>query len=102
MCIRDRPWGEESKTALEQKLENFPVALEVIDVDRYSRLVARVFIEGRQINREMVADGHAWVYLKYLRDDSLLTPEISAKRGKLGLWASEDPIAPWQWRKDNR
>ena len=98
----DQAWGKESKSALQEKLGNEEVALEIIDVDRYSRLVARVFLNGRQINREMVEDGHAWVYLEYLKDETLLDPEVKAKRKKLGLWASEAAVAPWQWRKRKR
>ena len=95
----DQAWGAESKAALRKKLQNEEVALEVIDVDRYSRLVARVFLNGRHINREMITEGHAWVYLEYLRDDSLIPPEAEAREKKLGLWAFEGAIAPWQWRK---
>ena len=98
----DQAWGEESKSALQEKLGNEEVALEIIDVDRYSRLVARVFLNGRQINREMVEEGHAWVYLEYLRDETLLDPESKAKKKKLGLWASETAVAPWLWRKRKR
>ena len=95
----DQAWGAESKAALRKKLQNEEVALEVIDVDRYSRLVARVFLNCRHINREMITEGHAWVYLEYLRDDSLIPPEAEAREKKLGLWAFEGAIAPWQWRK---
>ena len=98
----DQAWGEESKSALQEKLENEEVAMEIIDVDRYSRLVARVFLNGRQINREMLEEGHAWVYLEYLRDETLLDPEAKAKKKKLGLWASEAVVAPWLWRKRKR
>ncbi|MDC2963452.1 thermonuclease family protein [Gammaproteobacteria bacterium] len=95
----DQAWGAESKAALLKKLQDEEVALEVIDVDRYSRLVARVFLNGRHINREMIREGHAWVYLEYLRDDSLISPEAEARGKKLGLWASDEVIAPWQWRR---
>ncbi len=95
----DQAWGEESKSALQEKLENQEVAMEIIDVDRFSRLVARVFLNGRQINREMLEEGHAWVYLEYLRDETLLDPEAKAKKKKVGLWASEAAVAPWLWRK---
>ena len=98
----DQAWGEESKLALKEKLDNEKVGLEVIDVDRYGRLVARIFLNGRHINREMVSEGHAWVYLEYLRDDSLIPHEAAATAKQLGLWSSEGAIAPWQWRNRNR
>ena len=98
----DQAWGEESKSALQEKLENQEVAMEIIDVDRFSRLVARVFLNGRQINREMLEEGHVWVYLEYLKDETLLDPEAKAKKKKVGLWASEAAVAPWLWRKRKR
>ena len=58
-----------------------------------------MFLPGRHSNREMIREGHAWVYLEYLKDNSLIPPEAAAREKKLGLWAFEGAIAPWQWRK---
>ena len=41
-------------------------------VDRYGRIVGRVYVEGADVNRELVADGFAWVYRKYSNDAELL------------------------------
>ena len=75
------------------------VDIEVIDVDRYGRLVGVVRLEdGRDINREMVREGNAWVYRQYLRDRSLFEDEEVARDARRGLWSLADPIAPWDWR----
>ena len=42
-------------------------------------------MENRHINRELVREGHAWVYRKYLTDDSLLEDEAQAREAKIGL-----------------
>jgi hypothetical protein len=57
---------------------------------------------GSDINRELVREGHAWVYRQYLEDESLLKDEAAAKEEQLGLWSLADPVAPWEWRRGKR
>jgi hypothetical protein len=71
-------------------------------MDRYGRLVGKVLFGSRDINREMVREGHAWVYRQYMRDRSLLEDERTARRLKVGLWGSDHPIEPWRWRRGTR
>ncbi len=54
------------------------------------------------MNRELVAQGYAWVYRKYLNDAELLGLEAEAKQKGLGLWADSNPIPPWEWRRGRR
>src|SRR5215475_8083042 len=65
---RGQPWANRAKQALSDKVFGQVVQLQVVDTDRYGRTVARVYRDGRDINREMVREGNAWVYRKYLRD----------------------------------
>ena len=97
-----QPWGLNAKKALEAKVLGSSVTLEVIDVDRYDRLVARLILDDRQINRELVSEGHVWVYRRYMRDESLLVNETIASKNKIGLWATGSQIAPWEWRRGKR
>jgi len=52
-------------------------------------------------NREMVREGHAWVYRKYLRDKTLLEDEAHAREAGAGLWGLPESqrVPPWEWRK---
>ena len=97
-----QPWGLHAKKALEAKVLGISINLEVIDVDRYDRLVARLNLDGRQINRELVGEGHAWVYRRYMRDESLLIDETNAIKRKQGLWGKASQVAPWEWRRGKR
>ena len=54
------------------------------------------------VNYELVRQGMAWVYRKYTDDEILYRLEAQAKTKKSGLWAGEQPIAPWHWRKGKR
>ena len=95
----NQPWGREAKRALARKVEGRTVRLEPNTVDDYGRLVATVWLGEKDINRELVAQGHAWVFRRYLEDRTLLSVEASAKAAGLGLWSTENPIPPWEWRR---
>ena len=96
----NQPWGKQAKVALENKIGGSRVRVQVSDIDRYDRMVANVFLDDRHINEELVAEGYAWVYRRYLHDRSLLTDEREAQRLKLGLWGdAAEPIPPWKWRR---
>src|SRR3990172_5651277 len=81
--IQDSTLGAAARTTCWQLAPR--VELQVVDTDRYGRTVAKVYRDGRDINREMIREGHAWVYRKYLRDPSLLEDERQARGGRAGL-----------------
>ena len=81
-----QPWGTRARQALAGKVFRHDVRIEVVDIDRYGRTVGRVWLGERNINREMVREGHAWAYRQYLTDSSLLDDELEAKQASLGLW----------------
>ena len=99
---RDQPWGSEATTALRKWSMSKPARIEVVDTDRYGRLVATLWVDDENINRRLVIEGHAWVYRKYLRDTSLLKLEARAKSARTGLWSSNNVIEPADWRRGQR
>ena len=99
---RDQPWGRQASRALADKLNRARVTVLTTETDRYGRLVGKVLYGSRDINREMVREGHAWVYRQYLHDRSLLEDERTARQRKVGLWGSNHPIEPWRWRRGTR
>jgi endonuclease YncB( thermonuclease family) len=99
---RDQPWGTEATTALRQWSMSKPARIEVVDTDRYGRLVATLWVDDENINKRLVKEGHAWVYRKYLRDTSLISLEARAKSGSTGLWSSKAVIKPSDWRRGQR
>ena len=94
----DQPWGGEAKAALKGWAENRRAQIRIVDTDRYGRLVATLWIDGKNINRRLVAEGHAWVYRRYLRDRALLRLEENAKANGLGLWLNQASVEPWKHR----
>jgi endonuclease YncB( thermonuclease family) len=99
-------WNRRSRQALKALIGGERVRLEVVETDRYGRLVARVFRErdGLDVNAEQVRDGHGWVYRHYTDNQEWLALEAAARAEGRGLWSlpEADREPPWEWRRKNR
>ena len=98
---RDQPQGAASKAALSTLVYGKVVNVEPIEQDRYDRLVARLWLDGQDVNAEMLKQGAAWVYRRYADDPAYCAYEKAARDLRRGLWAlplSQRP-APWEWRR---
>ncbi|MHC1753111.1 thermonuclease family protein [Humidesulfovibrio sp.] len=80
--------------------------VEPMDTDRYGRTVALVRLpDGALLNEALVAEGLAWVYEEYCREDlcqRLRELEQQARREGRGLWAEPNPTRPAQWRRQHK
>lgn len=97
-----QPFGNKAKQALAALTFQQQVLVEVETKDRYGRTVGTVMANGLDVNAELVREGMAWVYRQYTNDEKLYALEAEAKQAKRGLWASDKPIEPWDWRKGKR
>ena len=95
----DQPFGVESKRFLEKLIENKKVTLIAEGKDRYGRTLGELFVNKDNINEKMVKSGFAWVYDRYVKSSLLYSYQDEAKSKTLGIWQSENPIAPWVWRR---
>ncbi len=95
---RKQAFGEASRQALASMA--YRQQVDVLDTggDRYGRRIGVLTVNGRNLNREMVAQGMAWVYTQYNKDKTLSGLEEKARADSLGLWADAHPIAPWDFR----
>ena len=56
--------------------------------------------DGYDINASMVRAGFAWWYERYAPTSELLEDcQGEAQGARKGLWESEDPMPPWEWRR---
>jgi endonuclease YncB( thermonuclease family) len=97
-----QPYGKSSYEVLEAKILRRKVKVDVIAIDRYKRMVGIVYLEGREINLEMVKGGWAWAYREYLDRpyaSEYLNAEKEARGKRLGLWQQSNPQPPWEFRK---
>ena len=99
---KKQPFGNKAKQALANLAFQKQALIEVEAKDRYGRTVGVVFVDGLNVNAELVKQGMAWVYRKYTDDKRLYTLESEAKQAKRGLWLDENPIPPWEWRRGKR
>ena len=101
---RKQPWGAKATDEL-KKL----VAGRVITAPCHSKHWQRhvcdvVRDDGLDVQREMVAQGAAWVSYKYNARDDLWSVQRDAKDARRGLWAlpPEERIDPARWREMQR
>lgn len=97
----DQPHGRLARNTLESKLAGRHVRVEGAARDQHGRLLGTLFLENRDVNRELVAEGHAWVFDGFVPDPDLIAAEEAARAARLGLWAADRPVSPSQWRQDH-
>ena len=93
---RDQSYGSDATEALTEMLNSQRLYLETKDVDRYGRTVGVIYTaNGDEVNLEMVCDGPAWWYERYVkRASDYKQCQQPAQKSKRGLWADESPAAP--------
>lgn len=99
---RGQPFGNNATDFVKDMVGGKMVSIiETDEPDRYGRLIADVYHDGKLINLELVRAGLAWHYVEYAPDDkALAAAELEAREQNAGLWAgSHKVIAPWDWRK---
>jgi endonuclease YncB( thermonuclease family) len=58
-------------------------------------------VDDRNINRELVGDGWAWVFGGFSPDPDLLDAESAARAARRGLWSDPRAQSPADWRRDH-
>lgn len=101
-----QPWSRRSRQALVGMLRGHGIDIETVTVDGYDRTVAVAYrsSDGLNVNREMIRQGHAWVYRRYTDDAELIRLEEQARESGRGLWGlpEAERIPPWEWRRNRR
>ncbi|MFA5921766.1 MAG: thermonuclease family protein [Methylococcaceae bacterium] len=91
-------FGQQSKQSLSDMVFNKIINVEKETIDKYGRTVGTLIVDGIDVNKGQVKRGMAWVYRKYLHDQSLLQLEDESRKEKVGLWSESNPIPPWEYR----
>lgn len=95
-------YGNESWKALEGKILEHHVRLDIIDIDKYKRMVGIIWIGNRNINLEMVQEGYAEAYLEYLKEpyrSQFIAAQREARSAKKGIWNLRNYERPKDFRK---
>ncbi len=92
-----QPYGKKSKQFLANLIAGEVVEVDENGKDRYKRTIGTIYLNGADINAQMVENGYAWAYRKFSKK---YTPQESqAKKQRLGLWQDKEPVPPWEWRR---
>lgn len=98
-------FGNRSRQALASMVFRQRVVVETQKVDRYGRLIGKVFIGDIDVNRALLDLGWAWHYKEYQSEQSTedrlsYSKAESAARGRgVGLWQDRNPTPPWDFRR---
>jgi endonuclease YncB( thermonuclease family) len=96
-------FGERARRRLSALCAGRVAEVESVGRDRYRRTLGDVRCDGQSARETQLRDGLAWVYRKYVPDDSPLHAlEAEAREARRGLWQDPDPVPPWVWRKAQR
>ena len=111
----DQPYGKESAAYLSKLINGRTVRVEWVKKDQNGRILGIVYLDSikqsntsnnqtirQDVNLTMVATGNAWHYSYFDKTLAYATAEAAAKSKKLGLWAAENPINPYEWRRNKR
>ena len=94
----DQDFGTRARRFTSDKVFGKTVEVVPVEKDQYHRLVAKIYIDGKYLNQMIVAEGLAWWYKRYARDDiDLRKAENYARAAKMGLWSHPGPIPPWKF-----
>lgn len=106
---KSQPFGQRSKQSLSDLVFGRTVSVETDKVDRYGRKVGKVrTTEGADVNLEQVRRGLAWHYKDYMQEQTeadratYSAAENVSRAQRRGLWGDTQPVAPWDFRKEQR
>ena len=98
-------FGYGAKQAMSALVFGKDIAVYPHTIDRYGRTVAVVYIDGQDAGLELLRQGLAWVYTRYLPEApadiqaNYRQAETKAREERRGLWSdSQEPVPPWEWR----
>ena len=95
---KDYMCGEVSSEKLIKKINKQKLNCNILDVDRYKRLIGECFKRNINLNSWMVSNGYAVAYRKYSK--KYVSDEINTKNNKLGIWQGKFEM-PWDYRRKN-
>ena len=102
----DQPYGKEATQFLNDLVFGKEVEVLWTQRDRFGCILGILFLKHEQrmvdVNLTMVKNGCAWHYAHSDNTPAYAEAEKDARKNRRGLWASDSPINPYQWRKSKR
>ncbi len=86
---KGEPYADTARQALSRMVRDRDIAVRLFDVDKYDRIVGRVFLNDTDVNAELVRMGLAAVYCRFSEDQRLYDLEAEARADRRGLWGGD-------------
>lgn len=109
---RTQGHADQSRQSLRRLLDGRELRIHVAKTDQYGRAVAQVFIAGESapvdVGLAQIDAGMAWFFGRYQGDlprasrQRYADAERAARKASTGLWQSENPEPPWDFRRRQR
>jgi len=96
---RDFLCGRAAASFLLEHVRGRTVECKGNSVDRYGRLIATCFIDGKNLNAMMISAGWALAYRAH--SGKYVPQENVARKASKGIWAMQF-VPPWEWRRGAR
>lgn len=96
---KQQAYGVQSKIYLERLIADKDVSIKVLSCDQYGRYVGKIYLNGKDINGEMIRSGYAWHYYHFDSNPVYAGFMLDAQRSNRGLWQEVHPTPPWIFRK---
>lgn len=96
---KQQAYGVQSKIYLEHLIADKDVSIKVLSCDQYGRYVGKIYLNGKDINGEMIRSGYAWHYNHFDSNPVYAGFMLNAQRSNRGLWQEVHPTPPWIFRK---
>ncbi len=102
-----QPYSQKAKKHLAALILNKVVDIKGYGLDRYNRILGVIYLNGKNINLEMVKAGLAEVYRgtppRGLALDAFWQGEKQAREIKKGIWSlGHSYISPKEWRRSSK
>jgi endonuclease YncB( thermonuclease family) len=97
-------FGYRAKQAMSELVFGKEIAVYPYAIDRYGRTVGVVYVDGIDAGLELLKQGIAWCYTRYLSEApsdvqaSYRQAETEARAQRRGLWSDPAPLEPWEFR----
>jgi len=99
---KKQAFGQKSKQYLSNLVFGKQVIIRFKEIDRYGRILGVIYIDGVEVNLQMVKAGMAWHYAYYDKTPAYIEAEKKARASKVGLWIDPEPISPYEFRKSRK
>ncbi len=99
---KGQPFANKAKEKLSSLLHSGKITLLRTGSGNHKRLAMEVFVDGIDVNLELVKSGFAWREPRFDKAGKYIQAETDAKNAKIGLWSDPTSVAPWEYRASKK